>query len=115
MKKPRHLWEETFKMNYWFMVGYPEKEVEVWFKKQFDHDTDYSGCDGKTSVLERRDGMKTIVVWVRKKNMLPELAHEVCHAAMFTFTHAKILHTEETDQAFCLLLERLFRFAREGG
>ena len=91
--------------------------IEQWCRENLADDEDECECvidNFKNSIIERQAGgafvfyEREYFVWVKRPNSMPEIAHELYHAANYILTNCGVKH-DEIDEPFAYLLEYLMR------
>lgn len=103
MRKPRHYYNDLYRVNYYFCLGWKIKDLHQFLWKTFGFDKDINHADGYTMMATGEDGC-TIVIWTRRKIDMPVLAHEATHAASFTLGRAGVKADFDNDEACAYLV-----------
>ena len=107
MKKPKFIYEATWRHNFYFCIGWSEKDFANYALKTFNYESDWSNGDG-CCLLCANEGTEISVVWTRNKK-IDVIAHECLHAVFNLMEAKKIKLSNETDEVFCYLLQRLIK------
>lgn len=104
-----HIYDETFKQNYYILYGAPLKEYIKNVKKytNFIIEDKENYHTGKCEVYLVK-GVRIIFVWTMKRK-IPILAHELSHAVYFTLRDRQIKISDDSEEVYAYLLERLLR------
>lgn len=108
--KPNLYFDPLFKASFLFFLGWSESKITNYLKKKFNYDSDFSVCDGKTIEIFE-DGAPIILIWIRNKNSIPELAHECVHAVNYVLGGKGVKANHEDDEIQAYYVESLIRFA----
>jgi len=106
-QEPLNYFCDTYKTNFIFCVGMPEKQFLKYAKDTFNYERDLLG-DGLCLEIGG-DYVEFYVIWVRKRNMFPELAHECLHAAMYLFDNKGIKYDGDNSEQLAYFVEKLTR------
>ena len=87
--KPIFYYNDTWKMNYHFFIGWDRIKFKNYIIKHFDKDFDVSsGACGQMSKLWKNGNLDGIIIWTKKKSDYGTLAHECLHATNRTLEYA---------------------------
>lgn len=110
--KPKFHYDNCWRANFWFCLGWNQDAFAFYIKKQFDHEISTKPVNGKT--IEFFDkGNHICVVWTRKKRDIPSLVHECLHAAIFTLDMRGVKFDVDNHEPLTYLVESLVRKALE--
>ena len=102
--KPGFYYDEVFKENYWFFIGWSRESFKSYCADEFGLDID-TNCNGKC--MELQNGKKSMqIIWTAIKNRPDLVAHECFHAVQHTLENRDISLNGETA---AYLLECLVR------
>ena len=107
MQRPKFYYNELFKMNYYFCLGWDAVVFNKYLKKNFNHETDCSGKAGKSLLVEADQG-RIIIIWVRSVKDLSVIAHECVHAAYWTLNAIGIDARNDDAETLSYVVENLF-------
>lgn len=110
MKKPKHWYCETWKMNFYFCIGWRPEEFQKYMKKSFDYEFESRLKDGSTLLCNSDQG-SIIIIWTRKRADHAVLTHESVHAANMTLSSRGWRPELENDEPQAYLVESIFRKA----
>lgn len=113
-KLPSFYYDELYKQNFYFHLGWNEKEFFDYASENYGRNGDsLDFTDGLCLSIENKDiGARGVVVWIRKKNDIPSLVHEATHAALFTLGERGFnLTFSESDETLPYLIEHIVRKA----
>lgn len=101
--------ENTYRVPIWLVVGDQKSGIE-WIKKYYaDKDEDLSflspTCQGHFLWKAKK---KDVVVWIKDKNDLPCLAHELLHYAIAVLELRGVPVDEKTSEALTYLHQCVF-------
>lgn len=82
--KPKFYYDEIFRMNYYFCVGWKPSDFSAYMIKAFKYESSQHMKNGLTILIECDQG-HIIVIWTRPKSLLSTLVHECIHASVMTF------------------------------
>lgn len=108
--KPLHIYDKTFKQNYYVYYGVKFKDFVESVKKMctsYEPDKEDLHREGKCELLIIKD-VKIVLLWTLRKD-IQVLAHEACHAAYFTLKHRGINITDDSEEIMAYLIERIVR------
>jgi len=110
-KKSGFCYCETWKMNYWFFLGWSEKDFEKEIKRVFNYDVQHaSRSDGLC--LRCYHGNSTIkVIWTRRKTDYGSLMHECIHAAGWTLEDVGVDIRDSNSEPLAYLAQSIFEKA----
>ena len=109
-KKPAFYFNDTFKMNYYFYLGWPVDAL----KKYLRYDPPgIEHSSARTIEWQREDGVVVIHIWTRKKSDLASLVHECVHAAGMTLNRAGVKGDWLNDEPHAYLTEAIFKNATQ--
>lgn len=112
--KPNWWFDEMFKENYYFFIGWKPKAIEAYLKKNYKLERDFSRCDGRTMELTDHDGWSAQLIWTRYRSgpkFIPALAHECVHAAMHILDRRGVKLDVDNHEALSYMVEILMRKA----
>lgn len=103
--KPNFYFDELFMQNFWFFHAWEPAKVNRYMKKRFkeDFDTEFLG-DGKTILYRPEKLSPLIMIWIKKKNDFPVIAHEAVHAANFCLDLAGVSPDFRNDETQAYLV-----------
>jgi hypothetical protein len=111
VKRPKHWYCQTWKMNFYYFLGWPPSEFKRYMRKR--HGYEYDDAGKAASTLECVAGPHTVIlIWVRDRKDLPALAHEAVHAANWTLARRGWRADMENDEPQAYLVESIFRGAQ---
>lgn len=102
-KKPKFYYLDLYRMNYYFCIGWKQRDVEAYLRKTFHFESDIGHADGYTIKITDDRGC-TILVWTKNRNDMGTLAHEATHAASFTLGRAGVKPDFDNDEACAYLV-----------
>lgn len=116
-RKPHFYWCELYKANFYFCVGWPRDEVKKYVQDEFDYETDFDFCEGKT-IEAFRNNSQIILVWTspadERKHKRTALVHECVHAACFALGQRGVGIDWPVCEPLTFMVENLFRQALKG-
>lgn len=98
---------EMYKIQYHFFNGTSVESFLNFMNKKFKFKPKDNLGDGLTVEFVDEEGFVFTVIWVRKKNDYPVVAHECCHAAMNHADSRGLLLKD--GEAICYIVENLYR------
>ena len=107
--KINHYFCETYRINYYFCLGFPEESFKKYMKSHHEIDLDLSGVTGRTIFNPK---LNTIILWIRDKADLNTLVHECIHAGTITLESRGVIISHLNDEALAYLVESIFRKSR---
>ena len=111
-RKPEWHYCELYKMNFNFHIGWTQKQFEKYASEEYNHDRDYSSCNGVRLRIEDMDtGAVSSVIWVRNKNDYSGLAHECIHSALCILEERGIDARDSHGETLCYLVEYIMKAA----
>lgn len=111
MKKPKFYFCDIWRVNYYFFIGWPSGEFKSYVLKQYGFDADIHE-QGVGKCLEVvKNNKYGILIWIKKKNDYPSLAHECLHATNYTLCRAGWKFDVHNDEPQTYLLTNLVRKA----
>lgn len=116
LKRVLHHYNQTFKMNFYFCLGWRQDRYRAFLKRRFDLRLPASSRRGHTIHLIHPDSnIPAIAIWVAKDSPIAILAHECLHAVNMTLLDRGVLPSFENDEVQAYLLEELMRKATGDG
>lgn len=111
-KKPKKLPDfffcPTWKMNYYFCLGWKETDLIKYCKWRFDY-TPEIGPAQTGKLFEFINGSEIIMlIWTRNKKDLSSLVHECVHAANFTLEIKGWKPDFNNDEPLTYLVQSIF-------
>lgn len=101
-----HFFCEKYKLNFYIYRGWAVSKFLKIAKDEYGYERHpYEMGDAVCLKLTSND----IVIWTRKRNMIPEIAHEAVHAANFIFMQKGILYARDNDEHFAYYVEWIVR------
>jgi len=111
MRKPKFYFNETYKMNYYFCIGWTDKEIIRYMQKHWNHTIDnIENAKGKTFECHKGSNI-VIVIWSRKKLDYPTIVHECVHAANMNLNYINWKPDLDNDEPQAYLTENIFNKA----
>lgn len=107
-KLPKHWYCETWKENFYYCLGWPEKIIQDYLLWKANYKTNFN-CDGKTLEIEEAKG-SIILIWTRNKTDYASFVHECAHAAGFALDKKGYKYDPNNDEPFTYLVESIFRY-----
>lgn len=82
-------YNDTWKMEYYFFIGWKQLEFQNYIIKHFDKDfTMDNGAIGMMRKLYKNGNFNGCLIWVKKKSDYGTIAHECLHATNKTLARA---------------------------
>lgn len=109
VKKPGHFYDEVWRQNYYFHVGWSEEMFYSYWSFQARPPLK----DGYCIELNQKNG-NGIIIWIRKmpkKKMIGVLAHECVHAALWCLKARGFVLDYDNDEPLTYLVEAIMRKA----
>lgn len=111
MKLPKFYYDEHYKQNFWFFLGWNPDDVEKFmWKKGWNFDS-LNLVGGGKCVHFVKPAKEVIAVWIRYKFDYAVLAHECVHAVNMTFESRGIKPDLLNDEPQAYFVECLVRQA----
>lgn len=95
-----HLFNQVYEINYYLVVGQEKKVINTW-----PHTEGHTKNDGFCF----QNSAGGIVIYMRERGNLDNLAHELIHAISETCRLRGIEHDEDNDEHIAYLMSWLFR------
>lgn len=105
---PKFYYCEVWKMNYFYFIGWRDKDFSDYLISELDLHRDFSLSDGACLMIEV-DGIVGNYIWTRDINKPETYAHECVHAANNTMVTAKCAPDFVNDESYCYLVENIFK------
>lgn len=115
MKKPAHYYNEMYKENFYFCIGWKPSDFEKYILKNYNYEIDCALCDGKTIEWTSDKGSGQII-WVRYKagiKYYSTLCHELIHASFHILDRRGVRLTADNHEPLNYLVELLMRKAKQ--
>jgi hypothetical protein len=109
--KPKHLYLEMYRVNYYFFLGWDKLAFEIYVKKYFNHEVGSGHYDGKCMMFTSASG-SVVCLWA-KKNDRGSFIHELVHAGSMTLDHIGIDARQDNGEALAYLVGHLYDKAYE--
>jgi hypothetical protein len=112
-RAPKYFYDEVWKQNFWYFIGWPEEKFKNYLKDYFNTDHDLRSCDGVCIALQGQ-AESVIAIWTRPKSgarFYEVLSHESFHAAGMTLADRGHIFTYDNDEAMAYLLGAIVRNA----
>lgn len=109
-RKPRHYFNETFRMNCYFCVGWSKKQIQRYMKDSWKYTSSSWGA-GKTLWCVCDNGADVVIVWTAPKEPISSLVHECVHAANIVLEARGQPIDQKSDEVQAYLVEEIFRKA----
>lgn len=116
--KPGFYFNETFRQNFYFFLGWKAEDYYDYCVKHFDYHWDrelFDLNDGKTAMLTNKSkGKEVVLIWTRHQekkvsSQLAILAHECLHATNMTLDRIGYEVDLKNDEAQAYLFTEIFR------
>lgn len=98
-------------MNFYFFIGWDSKEYAEYINKTFAYPMDLTNSDGNCLFCNNENGTLINCIWIRNKDDMPTLAHEVTHAACNTLRERGWNPDFSNEEPLTYLVENIFREA----
>lgn len=87
--KPIYYYNDTWKMDYYFFIGWKQSDFKNYIIKHYDKNfTMEDDVIGMMSRKWKNDNLTGLIIWIKKKNDYGTLAHECLHATNRTLARA---------------------------
>jgi len=111
-RQPKYFYCETWKMNYYFFIGWSAKLYSKYIQEEYGHTMDINGAAGNCLDIEKNDNSIQIqTIWVDDKKDLPAIVHESVHAACNTLRRRGWNPDFDNEEPLTYLIENIFRQA----
>lgn len=109
--KPIHIYNKTYRHNYYVYYGVPLKEYLEHFEIQSGFPEEIgldATCGGRCSTISDEEYGFMTFIWTKEKD-IPSLVHEIFHAVYETLNGRGIPLTESSEEAYAYLSEMIMR------
>lgn len=104
----KHIYCNTFRINYWVSYGVSEKKFIKSVKKIFDKNFNHELRSGFCGVFHTSTGEDIYWIWTKNKD-IPVLVHECLHAVGESLSRRGVKFYPEEDEVYSYQLEMLMR------
>lgn len=104
--KPHYHYSKTWRMSYWYFIGWKPEVVAAWLKDKFNVKLGFGGCDGKTFRLNMDDNV-VLCIWTARKGDIGVIAHEALHACNITLSMRGVVADFDNDEAQAYLMTEI--------
>lgn len=111
--KPKYYYDECWRMNFWFFLGWKPSDTEKYLKKHWQFDSLNWDRDAKTIHFDDEKGKQCIAIWLKDKKNIPALAHECVHAVHMCLDSRGVKPMFDNDEIEAYLTETLMRKATQ--
>lgn len=111
MRKPKHYYNRTYKSDYMFFIGWPEKQFQKYCLEVFKVRAKTAQNGGLVFEVFDSFGNPYIIMWIRDKKDVSYISHECNHAAAITLNRVGVKASFDNDEAFCYLSQDIMEFA----
>ena len=108
IRHPKHFYCQTWKMNFYYFVGWSEKTYLNYVKKHWDYEMNLQGVDGNCLEVSF-DGSAGNSVWIRDRKNYAVMAHECVHAAANTLRSRGWKPDFDNEEPLTFLVESIYR------
>lgn len=105
MRKPKHHFNLTFRMNFYYCLGWSEKEIRKYMLEMWDYE-DLNWGGGKT-ILHRSKKADIVFIWTKEKRVA-DFVHECVHAGNMTLMARGQDVDTRNDEVLAYLIEEIF-------
>lgn len=110
-KRIKHHWCPTWRFNFYYCIGWSEKDFKAYVEDSFNHTPNVKMANGTCLEVWNNDH-HIFVIWVRKKSDLGSYLHECVHAAGMALTQRGWKYNAENDEPFAYLVQSIFEAGR---
>ena len=108
LKRIVHHYNQTFKMNFYFCLGWRQDRYVSMMKRRFDINLQVNSRLAHTCPVSIGNEL-AVAVWISKDAHPAVLAHECLHAVNMTLLHRGVTADFENDELQAYFLEELLR------
>lgn len=113
MGRIKHVYDDVWRQNYYYVCCPTHEELRKIIKKELNIDLEIKeNTEGTFYVLES-NGVQIYLIWTKYKKA-NIICHELMHAVSYGLRHKGLPLSDESEEAYCYLLDFLVRKLVDG-
>lgn len=109
-KRIGHYFCYTWRTNFYFCLGFSEKDMKAYMLDSFQHETEFGSANGRCFECRNNDH-SIYIIWTRKKTDYGSLMHECIHAAGMALDQRGWKYDADNDEPLTYLAQTIFEQA----